>query len=142
MLKDAGLRATAPRVMVLRALEGEPHSSVDVVFNRVRADHGTVSTQGVYDVLRACVDAGIVRRIQPAGAPALYELRVDDNHHHLVCRDCGAVVDVDCAVGAAPCLEPMDRDGYEVDEAEVVYWGICPACQAAGASTLLPPAPR
>jgi Fur family ferric uptake transcriptional regulator len=116
--------------MVLRALAERPHSAADAVIEAVRAKLGAVSTQGVYDVLRACCDAGIVRRIQPAGGPARYELRVGDNHHHLMCRHCGSVSDVDCAVGEAPCLEPSDRLGFDVDEAEVVFWGICPDCRA------------
>ncbi|MEY2453362.1 MAG: Fur family transcriptional regulator, stress-responsive regulator [Acidimicrobiaceae bacterium] len=131
LLRGAGLRVTAPRVMVLRALAARPHVPADVVFETVRSEHGAVSAQGVYDVLRICTDAGIVRRIEPARAPALYELRVADNHHHLVCRVCGAVADVDCAVGSVPCLEPKDALGFDVDEAEVVYWGTCPACQKA-----------
>jgi Fur family ferric uptake transcriptional regulator len=117
--------------MVLRVLADRPHSAADAVIDAVRAELGAVSTQGVYDVLRACSDAGIVRRIQPAGGPARYELRVGDNHHHLVCRLCGAVNDVDCAVGDAPCLEPSDPLGFDVDEAEVVFWGVCPECRAA-----------
>lgn len=132
LLRAAGLRVTAPRVMVLRALADRPHSTADTLISAARADIGAVSTQGVYNVLGICCDAGIVRRIQPAGSPALYELRVGDNHHHMVCRRCGSVRDVDCAVGEAPCLEPADRLGFELDEAEVVFWGVCPECQAAG----------
>ena len=131
LLRGAGLRVTAPRVIVLRALAERPHASADALLAAARAELGAVSTQGVYDVLRVCCDAGIVRRIEPAGAPALYELRVGDNHHHLVCRRCRTVVDVDCAVGGAPCLAPSDRQGFEVDEAEVVYWGLCPDCRGA-----------
>jgi Fur family ferric uptake transcriptional regulator len=131
LLRAAGLRVTAPRVMVLRVLATRPHVSADVVLELVRSEYGAVSAQGVYDVLRICAEAGIVRRIEPAGAPALYEMRVGDNHHHLVCRVCGAVADVDCAVGRVPCLEPNDALGFDVDEAEVVYWGTCPACQKA-----------
>ena len=132
LLQHAGLRITAPRVMVLRVLTKQPHAAADAIVGTVRSDFGAVSTQAVYDVLRACSDAGIVRRIQPAGSPARYELRVGDNHHHMVCRICGAVGDVDCAVGEAPCLEPSGLLGFDVDEAEVVYWGICPHCQPRG----------
>lgn len=131
LLRAAGLRVTAPRVMVLRVLAMRPHVPADVVLDAVRSEYGAVSAQGVYDVLRICTEAGIVRRIEPAGASALYELRVGDNHHHLVCRACGAVADVDCAVGRRPCLEPKDALGFAVDEAEVVYWGTCPVCQKA-----------
>jgi Fur family transcriptional regulator, stress-responsive regulator len=130
LLRTAGLRVTAPRVMVLRALAERPHSTADAVISAARAESGTISTQGAYNVLAACCDAGIVRRIQPAGSPALYELRVGDNHHHLVCRQCGSVRDVDCATDATPCLTVDDPMGYEIDEAEVVYWGHCPDCLA------------
>ena len=129
LLRTAGLRVTAPRVMVLRVLAERPHAAADAVIDAVRSELGAVSTQGVYDVLRACSEAGIVRRIQPAGGPARYELRVGDNHHHLVCRRCGSVNDVDCVVGEAPCLEPSDHLGFDVDEAEVVFWGVCPDCK-------------
>jgi Fur family transcriptional regulator, stress-responsive regulator len=115
--------------MVLRVLADRPHAATDEVIEAVRAELGAVSTQGVYDVLRACCDVGIVRRIQPAGGPARYELRVGDNHHHLVCRLCSSVHDVDCTAGGAPCLEPSDRLGFDVDEAEVVFWGVCPECK-------------
>ena len=131
LLRAAGLRVTAPRVIVLRVLAARPHTPADAIVGAARAELGAVSTQGVYDVLRACHDAGIVRRIQPAGSPALYELRVGDNHHHMVCRRCGAVHDVDCARGEAPCLEPAQRLGFDVHEAEVVYWGACPGCRVA-----------
>ena len=130
LLREAGLRITAPRVTVLRVLADRPHAAADAIIGAVRAELGAVSTQGVYDVLRVCSDVGIVRRIQPAGGPARYELRVGDNHHHLVCRRCGAVSDVDCAVGEAPCLAPSDHVGFDVDEAEVVFWGTCPECRA------------
>jgi Fur family ferric uptake transcriptional regulator len=129
MLRAAGLRVTAPRVMVLQALAKRPHATADVVIETVREEFGAISNQGVYDVLNACVAAGIVRRIEPAGSAARYELRVSDNHHHLVCRVCGVLADVDCTVGDAPCLEPSDRHGFVLDEAEVVFWGTCPACQ-------------
>ena len=130
LLRAAGLRVTAPRVTVLQVLADRPHASVDDVTAAVRAELGSVSTQAIYDVLRVCCDAGIVRRIEPAGAPALHELRVGDNHHHMVCRGCGVVHDVDCAVGDAPCLEPSEDHGFHLDEAEVVYWGLCPQCSA------------
>jgi Fur family ferric uptake transcriptional regulator len=129
LLQEAGLRVTGPRVSVLRALTDRPHAAADTIADAVRDKVGAVSTQAIYDVLRACSEAGIVRRIQPAGSPARYELRVRDNHHHLVCRTCGTVGDVDCAVGDAPCLEPSTDLGFVVDEAEVVFWGICPVCR-------------
>lgn len=130
-LRAAGLRVTAPRLAVLTALEGAPHSTADDVAIRVREALGSVSTQAIYDVLRACVTAGLVRRIEPAGSSARYETRIDDNHHHLVCRGCGRVTDVDCVVGAAPCLHPAGvDDGFTVDEAEVVFWGTCADCRA------------
>src|SRR5690349_5924527 len=130
-LRGAGLRVTAPRRAVLTWLAGHPHSTADAVGQGVRAELGTISVQAVYDVLAACVDAGLVRRIEPAGHPARFERRVADNHHHVVCRRCGATSDVDCVVGAAPCLAPSDAHGFAVDEAEVVFWGLCPACQEA-----------
>lgn len=133
LLRAAGLRVTAPRVAVLRALVAHPHATADAVATEVRTSAGAVSTQAVYDVLRVCADAGLVRRIEPAGSSARYELRVGDNHHHLVCRACGSVADVDCAVGEVPCLEPNEDHGYVVDEAEVIYWGLCPGCVAGGA---------
>ena len=129
LLRGAGLRVTAPRVIVLRALAARPHAAADELIAAARAELGAVSIQGAYNVLNDCRQAGIVRRIQPAGSPALYELRVGDNHHHLVCRGCGAVHDVDCAVGEAPCLEPSDGLGFEIDEAEVIYRGMCPECR-------------
>jgi Fur family transcriptional regulator, stress-responsive regulator len=119
----------------LKALAGHPHSTADEIETYVRDALGSVSTQAVYDVLRACVDAGLVRRIEPAGSAALYETRTGDNHHHLVCRVCGAVADVDCVVGQAPCLEPADFAGFDVDEAEVVFWGTCAQCRAAEKNT-------
>ncbi|MEX3646506.1 Fur family transcriptional regulator [Mycolicibacterium porcinum] len=131
LLRAAGLRVTAPRVAVLQALTDHPHSTADDVSGLARETLGSVSTQAVYDVLRACVTAGLVRRIELAGSSARYETRAGDNHHHLVCRVCGAVADVDCAVGETPCLEPSDLAGFAVDEAEVVFLGICADCQAA-----------
>jgi Fur family transcriptional regulator, stress-responsive regulator len=137
-LRAAGLRATPPRLAVLAALRRRPHADTDSVIRHARAALGTVSTQAVYNVLAALVDAGLVRRIEPAGSVALYELRVADNHHHVVCRRCGAVADVDCAVGRRPCLTPSEAHGYVLDEAEVTYWGICPACQARSGLSHLP----
>ena len=129
-LRSAGLRVTAPRLAVLEVLADHPHATVDVVSRLTRAKLGGVSTQAVYDVLGACADAGLVRRIQPAGSAARFELRTGDNHHHLVCRLCGRTTDVDCTVGERPCLTPSDDGGYLVAEAEVVFWGLCPTCQA------------
>ena len=137
VLRERGLHVTAQRLAVLRALAAAPHSTADHVDKAVRAELGAISRQAVYDSLGALTDAGLLRRIEPAGSAARYERRVGDNHHHLVCRSCGRMVDVDCAVGEVPCLTPSDDAGYEVDEAEVVYWGRCPACRAAA----LPPAP-
>lgn len=128
MLRAASLRVTAPRVAVLAAVHEHPHADTDTVIQRVRADLPTVSHQAVYDVLRALTDARLVRRIQPAGSVARYETRVGDNHHHVVCRGCGRIDDVDCAVGHAPCLTASDDHGFTVDEAEVIYWGRCPDC--------------
>ena len=127
-LRAASLRVTRPRLAVLAALRDHPHVDTDTVISLVRAELPTVSHQTVYDVLRALSVAGVVRRIQPAGATARYESRVGDNHHHVVCRSCGAIADVDCAVGHTPCLTASDDHGFVVDEAEVVYWGTCPAC--------------
>ncbi|MEU1687029.1 Fur family transcriptional regulator [Micromonospora sp. NPDC005707] len=127
-LRAVSLRVTRPRLAVLAALRDHPHVDTDTVIALVRAEQPTVSHQTVYDVLRALTDAGLVRRIQPAGATARYESRVGDNHHHVVCRSCGTIADVDCAVGQAPCLTASDDQGFLVDEAEVVYWGTCPDC--------------
>ena len=132
MLRGAGLRVTRPRVAVLDAVHGEPHADTDSILRRARRDLPDVSHQAVYDVLRALTGAGLVRRIQPAHSVARYEARVGDNHHHVVCRSCGAIADVDCAVGEAPCLTASDDHGFSVDEAEVVYWGLCPDCSTAG----------
>ncbi|ATQ30559.1 Fur family transcriptional regulator [Rhodococcus ruber Chol-4] len=128
-LRAAGLRVTAPRVAVLGAVAAHPHSDADEIAVAVRSELGSVSTQAVYDVLKACVGAGLLRRIEPAGSPARYETRIGDNHHHLVCRNCGAVTDIDCVVGAVPCLVPSDDHGFAVDEAEVTFWGLCPDCR-------------
>ena len=127
-LRARGLRVTRPRLAVIAALEHAPHADTDTVAELARTSLGAVSIQAVYDVLRALTDAGLVRRIEPAGSPARYELRIGDNHHHVVCRSCGAIADVDCAVGEAPCLDPSESHGFVVDEAEVTYWGLCPAC--------------
>ncbi len=131
MLRAAALRVTGPRLAVLRAVHNHPHADTDSIIGVVREYLGVVSHQAVYDVLRALTAAGLVRRIQPAGSVARYEARVGDNHHHVVCRSCGAIDDVDCAVGAAPCLTAADDDGFAIDEAEVIYWGRCPECVAA-----------
>ncbi len=128
LLRGAGLRVTRPRLAVLRAVHARPHAETVTVFEAVRRELPEVSQQAVYDVLRALTDAGLVRRIQPAGSVARYESRVGDNHHHLVCRSCGAIADVDCAVGDTPCLTASEDHGYAIDEAEVTYWGLCPAC--------------
>jgi Fe2+ or Zn2+ uptake regulation protein len=130
-LRSVALRVTRPRLAVLAALWDHPHVDTDTVISLVRADHPGISHQAVYDVLRALTNAGLVRRIQPAGATARYESRVGDNHHHIVCRTCGAIADVECAVGHAPCLTASDNHGFVVDEAEVVYWGTCPDCATA-----------
>ena len=127
-LRSVSLRVTRPRLAVLEALRDHRHVDTDAVIALVRADLPTVSHQAIYDVLRALTEAGLVRRIQPAGATARYESRVGDNHHHVVCRSCGAIADVECAVGHAPCLAASDDHGFVVDEAEVVYWGTCPDC--------------
>jgi Fur family transcriptional regulator, stress-responsive regulator len=130
LLRGAGLRVTRPRLAVLRALAETPHSEAQQLATAVRTDIGGVSVQAVYDVLHALASAGIVRRVEPAGSSALFELRAGDNHHHIVCRGCGRIADVDCALGRAPCLDPHPAGGFEVDEAEVTFWGLCPTCQA------------
>ena len=128
LLRERGLRVTAQRLAVLRAVSAEPHVTADAVAETVRAEIGSISLQAVYDVLSAFVDVDMVRRIQPAGSPARFEARVGDNHHHVICRICGRMADVDCAVGSAPCVTAADGKGYEIDEAEIVYWGRCPKC--------------
>ncbi len=128
LLRQHGVQVTPQRLAVLRAVSGQPHITADVVAEIVRAEIGSISRQSVYDALAMLDEVGLVRRIQPIGSAALYEDRVNDNHHHLICRDCGRVVDVDCAVGSAPCLTPADDNGFEIDEAEVAYWGRCPEC--------------
>ncbi len=127
-LRSAELRVTRPRVAVLEAVEARPHADTDSVFGAVRAVLPEVSRQAVYDVLAALTASGLLRRIQPSGSVARYESRVGDNHHHMVCRSCGAISDIDCSVGAAPCLAPAAEHGFLVDEAEVIYWGHCPDC--------------
>ena len=135
-LRDASLRVTRPRLAVLAAVHDSPHADTKSIVAQARDELGDVSQQAVYDVLRALDEAGLVRRIQPPGSVARYESRVGDNHHHLVCRSCGAIEDVDCAVGAAPCLEAADDHGFVIEEAEVVYRGLCPACAAATAPAI------
>ncbi|MCV7420323.1 transcriptional repressor [Mycobacterium yunnanensis] len=136
VLREASLRVTRPRVAVLGAVYANPHADTETITRATRTTSPEVSHQTVYDALNALTSAGLIRRIQPAGSVARYESRVGDNHHHVVCRSCGAVADVDCAVGAAPCLVPADGDGhlegFTVDEAEVIYWGYCPACSTVG----------
>ena len=131
LLRGAALRVTRPRVAVLTAVHDHPHAETDSIIGVVRGHLGEVSHQAIYDVLRALTAAGLVRRIQPMGSVARYEARVGDNHHHVVCRSCGAIADVDCAVGYTPCLTAVDDSGYEIGEAEVIYWGRCPECVAA-----------
>jgi Fur family transcriptional regulator, stress-responsive regulator len=128
LLRQHGVQVTAQRLAVLRAVAGQPHIAADGVAEIVRAEIGAISRQSVYDALSVLADVGLIRRIQPVGSPARFEDRVSDNHHHLICRDCGRLVDIDCAVGSAPCLTAADDMGYEIDEAEVVFWGHCPAC--------------
>ena len=130
MLRGASLRVTRPRVAVLSTVHDHPHADTNSVIGLVREQLGEVSQQAVYDVLRALTETGLLRRIQVAGSVARYEARVGDNHHHVVCRSCGTIADVDCAVGAAPCLTATDDHGYVIDEAEVVYLGLCSACSA------------
>ena len=130
-LREAGLRVTQQRIAVLDAVRRLPHADTESLIGAVRAEHGEVSHQAVYDVLRALTEARLVRKIQPLGTVARYESRVGDNHHHVVCRSCGVVADVDCGVGEAPCLTASDDHGFAIDEAEVTYWGLCPTCGAA-----------
>ncbi len=131
LLREHGLQVTAQRLAVLRAVSARPHATADDLAGDVRKGIGTVSRQAVYDALGTLTEKGLIRRIQPARSPARYEDRVDDNHHHLVCRGCGRTVDIDCAVGYRPCLEAVDDHGFLIDEAEVIYWGDCPACRIA-----------
>ena len=131
LLRQHGLHVTAQRLAVLRAVSDGPHTTADNIYQAVRAQIGAISRQAVYDALAALSERGLLRRIQPAGSAARYENRVGDNHHHLICRACSRMVDVDCAVGETPCLTASDDSGYEIDEAEVIYWGRCPECLAA-----------
>ena len=128
LLRQGGYRVTGQRLGVLRAVSAHPHVTADAVADAVRTEMGAISVQAVYDALGVLVDVGLVRRIQPAGSPARFEARVSDNHHHVICRSCGRTDDVDCAVGFAPCLTPSDDHGFSIDEAEVIYWGLCPDC--------------
>ena len=130
LLREASLRVTRPRLAVLAAVHAHPHADTDAILSATREELDAVSHQAVYDVLRALTDAGLVRRIQPAGSVARYESRVGDNHHHVVCRSCGSIADVDCAVGETPCLTASDDNGFAIDEAEVVYWGRCSTCSS------------
>jgi Fur family transcriptional regulator, stress-responsive regulator len=129
LLRQRGHRVPVQRLAVLRAVKSAPHATADTIAESVRAEVGFISLQAVYDVLGVLVEVGLVRRIQPAGSPARFEARVSDNHHHVICRECGRVDDVDCAVGPAPCLTAAEDRGYEIDEAEVIYWGRCPECR-------------
>lgn len=142
LLRQHGVQVTAQRLAVLRAVARRPHCRADDVAEDVRAEIGSISRQAVYDALGLMADKGLIRRIQPAGSPALYEDRVGDNHHHLICRSCGQTVDVDCAVGDTPCLTAAADSGYEIDEAEVIYWGTCPACQQARPAVSVDAAPN
>ena len=138
-LRGASLRVTRPRVAVLTAVHAHPHADTETLLRTVRREVGEVSHQAVYDVLRVLTAAGLVRRIEPSGSVARYESRVADNHHHVVCRSCGAIADVDCATGDTPCLTASNDHGFVIDEAEVVYWGVCPGCSASPA--VVPPGP-
>ena len=138
MLRGAALHVTRPRLAVLAAVHDHPHADTDSIIGVVREQLSAVSRQAVYDVLRALTSAGLVRRIEPSGSVARYEARVGDNHHHVVCRSCGVIADVDCAVGDTPCLIASDDHGFEIDEAEVVYWGLCPDCSITDVAELTP----
>jgi Fur family transcriptional regulator, stress-responsive regulator len=131
LLRQHGIPVTAQRIAVLKEVSEKPHSTADRIANEVRARIGTISRQAVYDALGLLSSKGLIRRIQPAGSPALYEGRVGDNHHHVICRSCGKTADVDCAVGVKPCLTAADNSGFQIDEAEVIYWGTCPDCLSA-----------
>ena len=131
LLREQGVQVTAQRLAVLRAVSGRPHGTADDVAEDVRSEIGAISRQAVYDALGILAKKGLIRRIQPAGSSARYEDRIGDNHHHLICRTCGKTVDVDCAVGDTPCLTAATDSGYQIDEAEVIYWGTCPECLAA-----------
>ena len=129
VLRNASLKVTAQRLAVLRVVRANPHTSAEAVLEAVRSELGAISRQSVYDTLNTLSEQGLLRRIQPMGSPSRYEDRTGDNHHHLLCRTCDAVVDVDCAVGERPCLVASESHGYVIDEAEVIYWGTCPDCQ-------------
>ena len=131
-LRDLGIQVTPQRLAVLRAVSGRPHATTEEIEQLAREDIGTISRQSVYDALAVLTERGAVRRIQPANSSALYEIRVNDNHHHVVCRHCGQTADVDCAVGRRPCLQASEDHGYLIDEAEVIFWGVCPSCQRVG----------
>ncbi len=141
LLRERGVQITAQRLAVLRVVSALPHATADEIAEAVRTEIGAVSRQAVYDTLRLLVEKGLVRRIQPAGSPARFEDRVGDNHHHLICRTCGRTVDVACGLGAAPCLTVDDDRGFEIDEAEVIYWGRCPACRTATQASAEDPPP-
>lgn len=134
LLRRHGLQVTAQRLAIMRAVSNRPHATADALLDEVRAALGSISRQAVYDALGVLVDKNLIRRIQPAGSAARYEDRVGDNHHHLICRDCGTMLDVDCAVGEVPCLTANIDHGFEIDEAEVIYWGRCPSCRKTAAS--------
>ena len=138
LLRSNGLHVTAQRIAVMRAVSARRHATAEQLTDDIRSMLGTVSRQAVYDALGVLVDRNLLRRIEPAGSPARYEDRVGDNHHHLICRSCGVTVDVDCAVGAVPCLTASDDHGFEIDEAEVIYWGTCATCRATTPSTTTP----
>jgi Fur family ferric uptake transcriptional regulator len=140
VLRSCGLAVTAQRLAVLRAVQRRPHATAEEIEEAARTEIGAISRQAVYDALAALADRGLIRRIQPARSPARYEDRVGDNHHHLVCRGCGRTVDVDCALGAAPCLEAAEDHGFLIDEAEVVYWGLCPECRSGTTAAATAPA--
>lgn len=129
LLREQGIQVTAQRLAVLRAVATQPHATADTLIDLARSEIGSISRQSVYDTLAVLVEVGLIRRIQPVGSAARYEDRVGDNHHHVICRECGELADVDCAVGSAPCLTAVDDAGYQIDEAEVAYWGRCPTCQ-------------
>ena len=137
VLRREGVQVTAQRLAVLQAVSDQPHSTAEDIDAAVRAEIGAISLQAVYNTLATLTSKGLFRRIQPSGSPARFESRVGDNHHHLVCRSCGRMVDVDCAVGHAPCLTAADDAGYEIDEAEVIYWGRCPECLEAGTASVV-----
>jgi Fur family ferric uptake transcriptional regulator len=137
LFRKHGLQVTAQRLSVWRAVSGQPHITADGVADVVRTDIGAISRQAVYDALALLAGRGLIRRIQPAGSPARFESRVGDNHHHVICRVCGRTADVDCALGAAPCLTALDTNGFEIDEAEVIYWGRCPDCTASAATSAI-----